>query len=785
MNELNKNEHSSSDDDDSGRSSSFIDTPSNGIEKDNLLIDDVSNKDNNNLIGDNNEDNILSLQYKLETQRNNFELKLLQLERKYNHLEMNYNSKLEELELSNSNVIYMKEKEQKIQEQLTNCENKYNQMETELNQKIQELSSELIGRKQSFNTLKINNDQKINKLESDAENYQITIQNLQQSIDRYEATIGDQSREIVTLTNANNQKDEEIICLKQLLSNSNITTTTTTTTVNNNDSGNSSHDTCSSSNGPNVNNKHIDTTSTNETDELTTITKLFQSQIKYTTQLEETNRRQEERIKVLENSSDLSKYWKSEVDSLQMKLQEFEMLQKDYQNSQLELLELKSKLAEWNLYKEEQEQKEDQDRAKEEKNNDKDNHNDDTNNIIKDEQNSSQENNNRDYVLEENNPSEILHELSLTKKENVVLIEENNQLNININSLKILNEELALERNQLLDLNKTYEINILSLKKLNYEYEQQKVLINEECKLLRNQLNEFVKLDQDTLSNDSRNNDDNNNKNNGELVQKGLETLVDDYKNRSEELTNDLKLLNEKLANSLKEEKDSNNKKRKLGGSPQSSGLTYYSQRINELQLENAKLNRDLGKYKNLNRLLDEKLKRLIILKEKKIRILQLRDNPLAKEQFVKRKQLALLKEENEDLLKKLQSSTADIKSVPLSVVKTMEFELRQCEKELFKSNKRFTRLREFFNKKSLEFIEVVNSILGFKLEFQQNNKVKIYSCFRPDKYLVLDLVKNTLVSNLNLSNWEELLSTWIEQREQIPCFLATITLQLWQETVN
>ena len=130
---------------------------------------------------------------------------------------------------------------------------------------------------------------------------------------------------------------------------------------------------------------------------------------------------------------------KSEVDSLQMKLQEFEMLQKDYQNSQLELLELKSKLAEWDLYKEEQEQKEDQDRAKEEKNNDKDNHNDDTNNIIKDEQNSSQENNRRNYILEENNPSEILHELSLTKKENVVLIEENNQLNININSLKILN----------------------------------------------------------------------------------------------------------------------------------------------------------------------------------------------------------------------------------------------------------------------------------------------------------------------------------------------------------
>ena len=780
MNELINDGHNTPDDNDSGNSSSFIDTPSDGTGKDILSMGDVADNDDNKLTKNNNEDNVISLQYKIDTQRNDFELKLLQLQRKYNHLEMKYNSKLEELESLNNNMIFMKDKEQKFQEQLATWENKYNQMETKLNQTIQKLNSELIEKKQSFDTLKINSDQKINKLKSDSENYQVTIQSLQQSIDRYEVTIGDQSKEIVKLTKENDQKDEEIIKLKQSLSNSTIA-------ISNNkisDIGGSSENGISNSNDSNVTSSNSNILSTNETDELTTITKLFQDQIKYTTQLEETNRRQEERIKILENSSDLSKYWKSEVDSLQMKLQEFEMLEKDYQNSQLELLELKSKLAEWDLYKEEheQEQEKESEEERKEKDNNKEEHSNDTNNLIKERKEDQPEGKNKDYILEANNPIETLRELNLIKKENVVLIEDNNQLNININNLKILNEELALERNQLLDLNKTYEINILSLKKLNYEYEQQKILISEECKLLRNQLNEFVKHNKDTMN---RGNEDHNNNNSGELIQKGLETLVDDYKNRSEELTNDLKLLNEKLANSLEAEQNSSNKKRRLGTSSQSNGLTYYSQRINELQLENAKLNRDLDKYKNLNRLLDEKLKRLIMLKEKKIRILQLRDNPLAKEQFIKRKQLDLLKQENEDLLKKLQSSTTDIKEVPLSVVKTMEFDLRQCEKELFKSNKRFTRLKEIFNKKSLEFIEVVNSILGFKLEFQQNNKVKVYSCFRPDKYLVIDLMKNTLVSNLNLSNWEELFSTWIEQREQIPCFLATITLQLWQETVD
>ena len=780
MNKLVNDGNNTSNNIDSGKSTSFIDAPSDGIEESDLIVNKVPDHDNDKMIGDNNEDNIISLQYKLETQRNDFELKLLRLQRKYNHLETKYNFKLEELESSNSNIIYMKDKVQNIQEQLTTWENKYNQMEIELTQKIQKLNSELIEKKQLLDTLKFTNDQKINKLESDSENYQVTIQSLQQSIDRYEVTIGDQSKEIVKLTKENDQKDEEIIKLKQSLSNSTIA-------ISNNkisDIGGSSENGISNSNDSNVTSSNSNILSTNETDELTTITKLFQDQIKYTTQLEETNRRQEERIKILENSSDLSKYWKSEVDSLQMKLQEFEMLEKDYQNSQLELLELKSKLAEWDLYKKEYKQEEEKGDKEEEEENDseKEGHSNDTNNLVKERKEDQQEGKNRDYVLETNNPIEVLSELSLIRKENIVLIEDNNQLNININNLKILNEELASERNQLLDLNKTYETNILGLKKLNYEYEQQKILISEECKLLRNQLNEFFKYNKDTMNNG---NEDHNNNNSRELMQKGLETLVDDYKNRSEELTNDLKLLNEKLANSLEAEQNSSNKKRRLGTSSQSNGLTYYSQRINELQLENAKLNRDLDKYKNLNRLLDEKLKRLIMLKEKKIRILQLRDNPLAKEQFIKRKQLDLLKQENKDLLKKLQSSTTDIKEVPLSVVKTMEFDLRQCEKELFKSNKRFTRLKEIFNKKSSEFIEVVNSIFGFKLEFQQNNKVKVYSCFRPDKYLVIDLMKNTLVSNLNLSNWEELFSTWIEQREQIPCFLATLTLQLWQETAH
>ena len=254
--------------------------------------------------------------------------------------------------------------------------------------------------------------------------------------------------------------------------------------------------------------------------------------------------------------------------------------------------------------------------------------------------------------------------------------------------------------------------------------------------------------------------------------------IIADYRNRTEELTGELQKLNDQLIQSQKEE-EQGVKKRKL---KEVNGMTYYSQRINELQLENSKLTRDLQKFQNLNGLLETKLMKLINLKEKKIRIVELRDNPLRKDQFVKKQQLDLLKKENADLLKTSMGEDG-INTVPTSVYNSLKFDIQQQEQEILKANKKFMRLKEIFNKKSLEFIDVVNSILGFKLEFRQDGKVKIYSCYKPDKSLMVDLRKNTLDSTLQLENWDELLQYWITERGQIPCFLATLTLLLWESS--
>ena len=210
-----------------------------------------------------------------------------------------------------------------------------------------------------------------------------------------------------------------------------------------------------------------------------------------------------------------------------------------------------------------------------------------------------------------------------------------------------------------------------------------------------------------------------------------------------------------------------------------------YSERLNELQLQNTNLQRDLQKFRNLNKLLEDKLYKVLNLEGTKIRILQQRDSPFLKDQLIKKKELDLLRKANADLLEKQLNADLSIQSVPISVYNSMNFDLQRQEEEIFKVNKRLLRLKEVFNKKSLEFIDVVNSILGFKLEFRPDAKVKIYSCFKPDKFLLVDLAKNTLESNLKLDNWDELLGLWIEGRGQIPCFLATITLQLWQASTG
>ncbi|XDT09713.1 Mitotic checkpoint protein [Nakaseomyces glabratus] len=335
---------------------------------------------------------------------------------------------------------------------------------------------------------------------------------------------------------------------------------------------------------------------------------------------------------------------------------------------------------------------------------------------------------------------------------------------------KILNDELALERNQLLKLKDDYENNIINLEKLNHELEQQKVLLEEECSLLKNQIPTKENLNQQAIS---------TNRNDAEY-----DSLLDNYKQETENLTNELKRLNDSLIEQNRNQ-GTEMKKRKLRNGDHIN--INYSQRLNELQQNNLSLEKDNEKLRLVVEKLEGKLDDLRKTKPKNIRILQQRDSPLLKLQFVRRKENELLREENQNLLTMIENITENrnesFDKIPLTSYNSLKYQYEISMDTNKKQEKKFSRLKQIFNKKSLEFIDVVNSLLGFKLEFQQDGRVKIYSCYMPNKYLIANLVDNTLKSNLDtvISDWDSLLNDWVVEKGQLPCFLASLTLQLWK----
>ncbi|CAR29421.1 hypothetical protein ZYGR_0AD01030 [Zygosaccharomyces rouxii] len=624
---------------------------------------------------------VMSLQYKLNTVQNEFEIEKLRLQQQSNLLDKKYRNVVEELEKALDDTKYLYETNGRLEQELSDLKNSSNQNDDTRDEELRRLRSELRAKDYRIDELESNYQSKLSKLERKLENNQVESQSSQTLLKRYEEEISKQSGQIKMLQRANSEKDDELATLKA----SNVVT------------------------------QHHNY-STEDLQELTVTNKMLQDQLQYSKELEEANMQQAGELKRLRMTSESQNFWKSENEKLQNKVEQLNLLEKQFQDSQLENVQLKSQIASWGL-----------------------------------------------YTDGKQSPEDIVRDWTLTKKECIVLNDENKKIRFDLMNLKNLNDELAHERNQLLELNKNYEANIINLKKLNHEVEQQKQLSFEECRLLRIEMEELSKFSKDS------NRD----------ADAGYGSLVDSYKNQTEDLTGELKKLNDQLL-----AREPATKKRKASDQ---LGLNY-SQRLNELQLENVSLSRELKKCQDTITILEDKIKNLTELKEKKIRILQLRDNPLLKDQFVKRKQLELLKKENADLLQFAQANNngdKELESVPISVYESINFEIKQREEGLFRANKKFVRLKEVFNKKSLEFIDVVNSLLGFRLEFQQDGKVKIISCFKPERSLVVDLNQNTLKSNLDrdIEDWESLLQLWVDQRGQIPCFLATITLKLWEES--
>lgn len=187
-------------------------------------------------------------------------------------------------------------------------------------------------------------------------------------------------------------------------------------------------------------------------------------------------------------------------------------------------------------------------------------------------------------------------------------------------------------------------------------------------------------------------------------------------------------------------------------------------------------------------------------------RILELKENPTSREEYIRTSQLDALRGENAALLAQLEGRS--VKSVPIATLENARFEIKKLEKVVADKEKRQTRLKEIFANKATEFREAVQSLLGYKLVFLPNGRVRVTHmfCRNDDESIEFDGEKGKSLlrevpgrilmvfpGTMKISGGPESMFAreirnqcqfWMP-RQSIPCLLASILLEQYEKTTR
>ncbi|KAJ5753142.1 hypothetical protein N7520_010059 [Penicillium odoratum] len=335
--------------------------------------------------------------------------------------------------------------------------------------------------------------------------------------------------------------------------------------------------------------------------------------------------------------------------------------------------------------------------------------------------------------------------------------------------------------------------------------ERQRVLAVKEVEYLRAQLKTFD--EEETTMNAEQSQFDEQKAT--QIAQ--LQQLVDEYRT-------ELHKVHEELSQREAPQDDSQPRGIKRPLSPADS--TADSERLAVLTRKNRKLHDALSKSEQATTLarkeLDAAKSQLRSLKAKtRTRVLELRDNPTAEAEKIKMTTLRTLQSENRDLLAQLRGDHAGIKVVPVSTLESLKLELQEMEQIVADKEKRNRRLREIYSAKATEFREAVASLLGYKLDILPNGRVRVTSMFHlspeyrhgdpgassdsrgpgsmgngEENSILFDGENGSMKlsggnNSLFAMEIKPLLKFWVQERKDIPCFLAAMTLDFYDKTTR
>ncbi|KAB8292377.1 hypothetical protein EYC80_008114 [Monilinia laxa] len=173
-------------------------------------------------------------------------------------------------------------------------------------------------------------------------------------------------------------------------------------------------------------------------------------------------------------------------------------------------------------------------------------------------------------------------------------------------------------------------------------------------------------------------------------------------------------------------------------------------------------------------------------------RVLSLRSNPTSDFEAIKLSTITALRAENADLLSQLTTNLPPNASVPLSTLQTQKDLVAESQAALKDERTRNDRLKKVWGLKSQEFRDGVSSLLGWDAVFMPNGKMRVTSFYYPsvgedENSIVFDGERGTMkVSGGPESKFAgrimENIKFWVNERGSIPCFLAALTLEFYEE---
>ena len=271
-----------------------------------------------------------------------------------------------------------------------------------------------------------------------------------------------------------------------------------------------------------------------------------------------------------------------------------------------------------------------------------------------------------------------------------------------------------------------------------------------------------------------------------------LESLVDQY--RAE-----LKALNDDLTDRQETQPAPEHQSLKRPREEESD------ERLGQLYRKNRTLQDELFSLQQstalLNREFNATKSQLSSLKNSsRTRILELCSNPTADAEALKISTLTSLRAENKELLSQLEGRPYGTKVVPISTLDNVRGEMKEMEKIIAEKEKRMLRLKQIWSLKSLEFREAVASLLGWKMDFMPNGRFRMTSIFNAGEQeeddndggnsLVFDGETGTMkIGGGPQSEFAHeirgLIRFWVEERKEIPGFLAAATLEFYDKTTK